>query len=148
MALPKMAEHASNEDLKAAFESHLEETQGHVRRLEQVFRSLEHAPRAKKCEAMAGLIKECQSILEEKGDPQVIDALIIAGAQKCEHYEIATYGTLCTWARMLGYDTALELMKETMDEEESADEKLSELAETINEVAMAGAEEEEEEEEE
>jgi len=148
MALPKMAEHASNEDLKAAFESHLEETQEHVRRLEQVFRSLEHAPRAKKCEAMAGLIKECQSILEEKGDPQVIDALIIAGAQKCEHYEIATYGTLCTWARMLGYDTALELMKETMDEEESADEKLSELAETINEVAMAGAEEEEEEEEE
>lgn len=144
-ALPQMAKGVHSEDLRMAIEQHLEETKTHIERLEEVFRSLDLSPRAKKCEAMEGLIEEGSSLLEEDGAPQVIDALIIAAAQKVEHYEIATYGTLCTWAKLLGYDTALSLLKETMSEEEETDQKLTDLAMHINEEALAPVEEEEEE---
>ncbi|SFH82915.1 YciE/YciF ferroxidase family protein [Planctomicrobium piriforme] len=139
-ALPKMAKAASSEDLRSALEQHLEETKGQVERLEQVFESLDQKPRAKKCDAMAGILEEGASILEEDATPEVLDALIIAAAQKVEHYEIATYGTLCAWAEALEYKPALKLLKATMAEEETADKNLSILSETINELALAPAE--------
>lgn len=144
-ALPQMAKGANSDELRTAIEQHLEETKTHIERLEEVFKSLELSPRAKKCEAMEGLIEEGSSLLEEDGAPEVIDALIIAAAQKVEHYEIATYGTLCTWAKLLGHDTALSLLKETLNEEEVTDQKLTDIAMQINEEALAPVEEEEEE---
>lgn len=144
-ALPKMAKGANSDELRMAMEQHLEETKTHVERLEEVFQSLDLSPRAKKCEAMAGLLEEGSSLLEEDGAPEVLDALIIAAAQKVEHYEIATYGTLCTWAKLLGHDTALSLLKETLNEEETTDKKLTEIAMEINQEALAPVEEEEEE---
>jgi ferritin-like metal-binding protein YciE len=137
-ALPKMAKAASNEKLQQAFTDHLEQTKGQVERLEKVFEILDLKPRAKKCDAMAGLLEEGESLMEEKATPEVLDALLIAAGQKVEHYEIATYGTLCCWAKTLGHDDALALLKETMSEEENADELLSEIAESqVNEQAMA-----------
>jgi ferritin-like metal-binding protein YciE len=144
-ALPQMAKGASSDELRMAIEQHLEETKTHVERLEDVFRSLELSPRAKKCEAMEGLVEEGSSLLEEDGAPEVLDALIIAAAQKVEHYEIATYGTLCTWAKLLGHETALKLLKQTLNEEEVTDQKLTDIAMHVNESAMAPVEEEEEE---
>lgn len=135
-ALPKMAKAAANDELRAAIEMHLEETEAQIERLEQVFELLGHAARAKKCEAMEGLVAEGQSIMEEDAEPEVLDALLISAAQKVEHYEIATYGTLCAWAEALGQDEALELLKQTLDEEESADEKLSGIAVTVNASAL------------
>lgn len=136
-ALPKMAKAASHPELREAFEAHLEETQQQVERLEQAFEETGKAPRAKTCEAMKGLIEEASSLLEENAEPEVLDALLIAAAQKVEHYEIATYGTLCTWARLLGYDNALSLLKATMAEEEAADEKLTTISESVNAMAHA-----------
>ena len=137
-ALPKMAKAATNEDLKAGFEEHLEQTKGHVERLEQVFELLDKTPRAKKCKAMEGLIEEGSEILEEDMEPEVMDAMLIAAAQKVEHYEIATYGTLVTWARQLGMEDAANLLQETLDEEKDTDMKLTQLAETsINAEAEA-----------
>lgn len=144
-ALPQMAKGANSDELRMAIEQHLEETKTHVERLEDVFRSLELSPRAKKCEAMEGLVEEGSSLLEEDGAPEVLDALIIAAAQKVEHYEIATYGTLCTWAKLLGHETALKLLKQTLNEEEVTDQKLTDIAMHVNESAMAPVEEEEEE---
>jgi Uncharacterized protein conserved in bacteria len=144
-ALPQMAKGASSDELRMAIEQHLEETKTHVERLEDVFRSLELSPRAKKCEAMEGLVEEGSSLLEENAAPEVLDALIIAAAQKVEHYEIATYGTLCTWAKLLGHETALKLLKQTLNEEEETDLKLTNIAIHVNESAMAPVEEEEEE---
>ncbi len=149
-ALPKMAKHASSDKLRMALQNHLEETQNQISRLEQVFELFELTPRAKKCEAMAGLLEEGQSLLEEDADPDVKDALIIAAAQKVEHYEIATYGTLRTWAELMSCSEAADLLQETLDEEGNADSLLTELSKTINVEALeevgAGAEEEEEEE--
>jgi ferritin-like metal-binding protein YciE len=136
-ALPKMVKHSTNPQLKKAFEAHLKETEKHVERVEQAFEDTGKAARAKTCEAMQGLIEEADSLLKEEAEPAVKDALIIAAAQKVEHYEIATYGTLCTWAEDLGYSNALQLLKQNMDDEEAADQKLSSLAKTINQEAMA-----------
>jgi ferritin-like metal-binding protein YciE len=137
-ALPKMAKAASNEDLKAGFEEHLEQTKTHVERLERVFELLDKSPRAKKCKAMEGLIEEGAEIMEEDMAPDVMDAMLIGAAQKVEHYEIATYGTLVTWAKQLEMEEAASILHETLDEEKETDVKLTELAETgINAQAEA-----------
>ena len=139
-ALPKMAKKASSEDLREAFETHLEETKGQVERVEQAFEETGKAARAKTCEAMEGLIDEAQSMMEEDASPEVMDAILIGCAQKVEHYEIATYGTLCTWAKQLGYDNAYSLLKENMSEEVKTDESLTELSEVVNAAAEEEAE--------
>ena len=126
-ALPKVAKAADHEELKNAIETHLEETEGHVERLDQVFEIIGESAKGKKCQAMAGLLEEGQEgIKDEEGD-----AGLISAAQKVEHYEIAAYGCLHTWARLLGEDDAADLLEETLDEEKAADEKLTELAENI-----------------
>ena len=130
-ALPKMAKAASSDELKQAFEDHLEETKGHVERLEKIFHDLDESPKGKTCKAMKGLVEEGSEILEEDGDESVLDAGIIAAAQKVEHYEIASYGTVRTWADLLGEKAAVKLLQETLDEEGAADERLTELAEAI-----------------
>lgn len=130
-ALPKMAKAASAPELKQAFEDHLEETKGHVERLEEIFQQLDEKPTGKTCKAMKGLIEEGSEILEEKGEKSVLDAGIIAAAQKVEHYEIASYGTVRAFANMLGEEDAAELLQQTLDEEGEADKHLSELAEEI-----------------
>ena len=142
-ALPKMAGAASDPKLRKAFESHLEETRGHFERLEQAFESMEEKVKGKTCEAMKGLVKEGGEIIGKKGDlpDAVVDAGLIAAAQKVEHYEIASYGTLVTWARMMGHDEVVQLLEETLGEEKAADEKLNSLAEHgINEHALAATE--------
>jgi ferritin-like metal-binding protein YciE len=140
-ALPKMAKGAVSTELKQAFENHLEETEGHVERLEEIFEDLEESPKGKTCQAMKGLVEEGSEILEEEGDESVLDAGIIAAAQKVEHYEIASYGTVRTFAELLGEKEAAKLLQETLDEEGAADEKLNELAEDIvNPEALLGGE--------
>jgi ferritin-like metal-binding protein YciE len=130
-ALPKMAKAAQSEELRMAFEEHLGQTEEQISRLDQVFESLGETPRRKTCKAMQGLVEEGSEVMQEhKGSPE-IDAALIAAAQKVEHYEIASYGTLCTWAEQMGHDQALELLKETIDEEETTDERLTELAEGL-----------------
>ncbi|HEV7283182.1 MAG TPA: ferritin-like domain-containing protein [Pirellulaceae bacterium] len=136
-ALPKMAKAATNPKLKEAFTTHLEETKGQVERLEQVFESIGKTARSKKCAAMEGILEEGKEILEMDADPEVLDAMMIAAAQKVEHYEIATYGTLCTWAELVGQNTALGLLKETLAEEENTDKLLTTIAETVNQQANA-----------
>jgi len=137
-ALPKMVKAASNPDLKAAIEEHLEVTRGQVERLERVFEGLGVSPKGKKCKAMEGLIEEGKEVMEEDGEDAVIDAALIAAAQRVEHYEIAGYGCARTFAKLLGYDKAAQLLQETLDEEGEADKKLTELAETgINVEAEA-----------
>ncbi len=131
-ALPKMVKAATCTDLKAAFESHLEETIEHIERIEIAFGDTGKGARAKKCEAMEGLVKEAASTIEDGAAPDVLDALLIASAQKLEHYEIATYGTLCTWARLLGMHEALTQLELNMGEEEAADKKLTQLSKKIN----------------
>lgn len=138
-ALPKMAKKATSPQLKKAFESHLAETETHVERVEQAFEETGKAARAKTCEAMKGLLKEGSELMEEDASPEVMDALLIAAAQKVEHYEIATYGTLCTWAKALGYTKALKLLKQNIAQEEAADKKLSQIAETVNAEAAEAA---------
>ena len=141
-ALPKMAKAASSKELRAAFQEHLTETRAQVGRLEKVFKELKVSPKGKKCKAMEGLIEEGKELLEEDAAPAVLDAALIAAAQKVEHYEIAGYGTVRTYAELLGFDKAAGLLRETLDEESAADEKLSGLAENIN----VEADEEDEEE--
>lgn len=136
-ALPKMSKAATSEKLTAALEAHLAETKKQVERVEQAFEDTGKSARAKTCEAMKGLIEEAEGLLQEDAEPAVKDALIIAAAQKVEHYEIATYGTLCTWAEALGYTQALKLLKQNIAEEESADLKLTELSKAINKDALA-----------
>jgi ferritin-like metal-binding protein YciE len=136
-ALPKMAASATNEQLTEAFREHLEETRGHVERVEQAFAETGQSPSGKICNAMKGLITEAQQQLAEEAEPAVKDAIIIACAQKVEHYEIATYGTLCTWAEILGYDNALKLLKQNIQEEETADKRLTEVAKSINREAVS-----------
>ncbi|MCC9606793.1 ferritin-like domain-containing protein [Blastopirellula sp. JC732] len=137
-ALPQMVEKASDHALKQVFESHLYETQTHVERLEEVFESIGQPPKAKKCEAMAGLIREAGGIMRLDAEQEVMDALLIAAAQKIEHYEIATYGTLCTWAELLNFVDGLQLLKQNMEDEEAADDKLTQIALTVNQAAKMG----------
>ena len=139
-ALPKMAKAASAPELQTAFEDHLEETQGQVRRLERIFKKLDASPKGKKCKAMEGLIEEGKEVIEEDADPAVRDAALIAAAQRVEHYEMAGYGCVRTYARLLGYDEAADLLQETLDEEGAADKKLTKLAEaSINAEANTAA---------
>ena len=139
-ALPKLAKAASSPDLRAAFETHLEETRGHVERLEQVFESLDEKARGKHCDGIAGIIEEGKSIMEEDFDDATMDACLIAGGQRAEHYEMAAYGTLVAWARAMGHAKAATLLQETLDEEKAADEKLTALAEGgINDTAAEAA---------
>jgi ferritin-like metal-binding protein YciE len=140
-ALPKMAKAASSEDLKDAFEKHLEQTKGHVKRLEQVFDAIGEKPKGKTCRAMKGLIEEGSEILKEDGEESILDAGIIVAAQKVEHYEIASYGSVRTFAHLLGQNKAAELLQTTLDEESETNELLNRLAEGIvNPEAMMESE--------
>jgi ferritin-like metal-binding protein YciE len=136
--LKKLNKAATNPDLKAAFAEHLTQTEEHVERLKQVFELLGKPARAKTCEAAKGLLKEADEVIEEEADPEVKDAFLIAAAQKVEHYEIASYGTVRTWAQQIGKDDVAELLAATLAEEEDTDQKLTALAEgTINAAAEA-----------
>ena len=138
-ALPKMAKASTSPKLKEAFETHLRETEGHVKRLEQVFTALDMAPRGKKCKAMQGLIEEGSEMMEENAEPEVMDAGLIAAAQRVEHYEMAGYGTVRTYAQTLGEKHAVTLLQQTLDEEKHADELLTQIAEnSINVQATQG----------
>jgi ferritin-like metal-binding protein YciE len=130
-ALPKMAKGASSEELRLAFENHLDQTKVHVERLEEIFEGLDETPKGKTCHGMKGLVEEGSEILEEDGEESVLDAGIIAAAQKVEHYEIASYGTVRTFAQLLGEDEAAESLQETLDEEGEADKLLTQLAQEI-----------------
>lgn len=136
-ALPKMAKKASNPQLRAGFEEHLEVTKKQVERLDQIFERLERSPRGKKCKAMEGLIEEGKEMMQEDMEPEVMDAALISAAQKVEHYEIASYGTVRTYARLLGAEEDARLLQLTLDEEGETDKKLSQLAESVNVEAMA-----------
>jgi len=142
-ALPKLAKTATAEDLRDAFESHLEETKGHVAKLEQVFASLDEKVRGKHCDGIAGIIEEGKSVMEEDFDDQTMDACLIAAGQRAEHYEMAAYGTLIAWAKAMGHDDATGLLEEILEEEKAADEKLTQLAEGgINQSAATSGESE------
>jgi ferritin-like metal-binding protein YciE len=148
-ALPKMAKAASSEELKEGFEEHLTQTKTHVERLEQFFELFGEKAKGKKCAAMEGLVEEGEEIIKEEEASSSKDAALICAAQKVEHYEIASYGCLSTWAQILQNDEAVELLDETLTEEKETDQKLTEIAEsTINEEAAQGDQEEGEEEEE
>ena len=129
-ALPKMAKNADSPDLQKAFEEHLGQTEKHVERIERIFSNLDGSPRGKKCVGMEGLIEEGSELLKEDVEPDVLDAGLIAAAQKVEHYEIASYGTARAWAEKMGYDDAAGLLQQTLDEESMANEKLTQLAES------------------
>jgi ferritin-like metal-binding protein YciE len=148
-ALPKMAKAASSPGLRKAFETHLEETRGQIDRLEQVFARLDEKVRGKHCDGIAGIIEEGKAVMEEDFDEATMDACLIAGGQRAEHYEMAAYGTLVAWARAMGHPEAADLLQETLDEEKAADEKLTSLAESgINRDAADAAHPEEEDEDE
>ena len=144
-ALPKLAKASSNAKLRQAFESHLQETLGQIARLEKVFASLDEKVRGKHCDGIAGIIEEGQSIMEEDFDEATMDACLIAGGQRAEHYEMAAYGTLVAWAQVLGHTEAAKLLQQTLDEEKAADKKLSGLAEGgINQRAADDAQSDDE----
>lgn len=139
-ALPKLAKTAAAPGLRTAFENHLEETRGHVQRLEEAFASLGEKPRGKHCDGMAGILEEGKSVMEEDFDDATMDACLIASGQRSEHYEMAAYGTLIAWARAMGHGDAAELLQQNLDEEKAADEKLTALAEGgINQEAASQA---------
>jgi ferritin-like metal-binding protein YciE len=135
-ALPKMAKAATAPDLRSGFEEHLEQTKGHVSRLEQIFKALDESPNGKTCKGMEGLIKEGGEMIEEDPEAERLDAGLIAAAQRVEHYEIAGYGCVRTYATLLGEQDAVGLLEETLNEEKETDSKLTELAENINVEAM------------
>ena len=139
-ALPKMAKAAQNDDLRAAFEKHKTETEGQIDRLEQVFQLIEEKPQGKKCAAIEGILEEGQEIIKEyKGSP-ALDAGLVSAAQAVEHYEIARYGTLRTWAEELGLNQAMKLLQQTLDQEEATDQALTQIAESVvNQEAQAEA---------
>jgi ferritin-like metal-binding protein YciE len=144
-ALPRMAKAAESPQLQQAFTKHLKETEGQVQRLERIFRDLGQAVRGKQCKGIAGLVEEGKDIMEKEGESSVLDAALIAAGQKVEHYEIATYGCLRTYAQLLGHAEASKLLEQTLAEEEAADKKLTELGEGgINEAAVAAGTEGEE----
>jgi ferritin-like metal-binding protein YciE len=130
-ALPKMAKAASSDELRRAFEEHRLQTQGQVERLGQVFKLLGVPVKGRKCEGMAGLIEEGKKVMEQDAEPAVLDAALIAAAQKVEHYEIAAYGCVCTYAEMLGHDEVHDLLGQNLDEEETTDQRLTTLAESV-----------------
>ncbi|HET8574300.1 MAG TPA: ferritin-like domain-containing protein [Edaphocola sp.] len=138
-ALPKMAEASTSQQLKDCFTAHLEETEGHVARLEKVFELLNHKAETQKCEAMSGLIEEAKEIMSNtESDTMVRDAALIIAGQKVEHYEIATYGSLCALAQEMGHQDADTLLHQTLEEEKAADQKLNELAlSSVNEDAAS-----------
>jgi ferritin-like metal-binding protein YciE len=136
-ALPKMAKAASSPELKQAFEDHLEQTEEHVARLDEIFGKLDKKATGKTCHAMKGLVEEGSEIIKQDGEDVVLDAGLIAAAQKVEHYEMASYGTVRTWAEMLGEDDAADLLQQTLDEEGETDKRLTELAEEIVNVEAA-----------
>jgi len=149
-ALPKMAKAANSEELRTGFEEHLEQTRGHVQRLEQIFKELGEKPSGKKCKGMEGLVAEGQEMMGEDFEDDVMDAALISAAQRVEHYEIAAYGTVRTYAELLGEDTAVQLLEQTLEEEKETDQKLTDMASEINVRAMGegseqGSSEDEEE---
>jgi ferritin-like metal-binding protein YciE len=144
-ALPRMAKAAASSDLQAAFTKHLRETEGHVQRLEEIFQQLGERPVGKRCKGLEGIVEEGKDVMEEQGEEAVVDAALIAAAQRVEHYEIATYGCLITYAGLLGDRNAEKLLKQTLGEEEATDKALTELSESgINQAAVAAGQSEEE----
>jgi ferritin-like metal-binding protein YciE len=141
-ALPKMAKAANSEELRTGFEEHLEQTRGHVQRLEQIFKELGEKPSGKKCKGMEGLVAEGQEMMSEDFEDDVMDAALISAAQRVEHYEIAAYGTVRTYAELLGEDTAVQLLEQTLEEEKETDQKLTDMASEINVKAMGEGSEE------
>jgi len=140
-ALPKMAKAASNEELSQGFLDHLEETKGHVERLKEIFDKLGKKPTGKVCKGMEGLIEEGKEAMEDDAEPDVLDANLIAAAQRVEHYEIAGYGTVRSFAKLLGDNQGAKLLQQTLDEEGACDKRLTKLAESsINVEASEGAE--------
>lgn len=150
-ALPKMAKAATSDKLRAGFEEHLEQTRGHVDRLKEIFDNLGEKATGKKCAGMMGIVKEGEEIMQEDFEGETMDAALISAAQRVEHYEIAAYGCVRTWADLLGENEASSLLEKTLEEEKETDQKLNELAEEINvqakETGSEGEEESEEEEE-
>jgi ferritin-like metal-binding protein YciE len=140
-ALPKMAKAATSDDLRTAFEEHLEQTRGHVQRLEQIFKAHGEKPTGKKCKGMEGLVAEGQEMMDEDFEGDLMDAALISAAQRVEHYEIAAYGTVRTYAELLGEDEAVTLLEQTLEEEKETDQKLSDLASDINVKALGDASE-------
>lgn len=139
-ALPKLSKAASHPDLREAFEMHLQETQSHVERLEQVFESIGEKVKGKHCDGIAGIIEEGKSVMGEDFDETTMDACLIAAGQRAEHYEMAAYGTLVAWAQAMGHSEAADLLQQNLDEEKAADKKLSEIAESgINQHAADAA---------
>jgi ferritin-like metal-binding protein YciE len=143
-AIPKMAKASTSDELRQGFEAHLEQTKGHVQRLEQIFKELGEKPSGKKCKAMEGLVAEGAETLGEDYEDEVMDAAIIGAAQRIEHYEIAAYGTVRTFAELLGEETAVQLLEQTLEEEKETDQKLTDLAGEINVEAMGEGSEDEE----
>jgi ferritin-like metal-binding protein YciE len=139
-ALPRLAKAASSPELRAAFEKHLTETRNHVERLEAVFASIDEKARGKHCDGMAGIIEEGKKMMQEDFDDATMDAALIAAGQRAEHYEMAAYGTLAAWAKVMGHTEAADLLAKTLDEEKAADEKLSQIGEGgVNREAASAA---------
>jgi ferritin-like metal-binding protein YciE len=136
-ALPKMAKAANNEELKEAFETHLEETQGHVERLEEIGKQLDESMKGKKCKAMEGLVAEGKEIMEEDAEPALLDLALIGAAQKVEHYEIAGYGTARTLAELAGEDRIAKTLQKTLDEEGATDKLLTKIATNVDVTELA-----------
>ena len=139
-ALPKMAKKASAPELKRAFQDHLAQTEGHVNRLEKIFKGLGEKPTGKVCKAMKGLVEEGKEVIDEDGDGSVLDAALIGAAQRVEHYEMAGYGVVRTFASLLGEDEAMGLLQRTLNEEGEADKKLTKLAESVINIEASEAE--------
>jgi ferritin-like metal-binding protein YciE len=137
-ALPKLAKAAASDELRQGLEEHLEQTKGHVARLEQIFEMLDESPKGKKCAGMVGLVEEGSEVMKEGLEGAVLDAALIGAAQRVEHYEIGAYGTVIAFAQTLGENDHAALLEETLSEEEETDEKLTELAVQINKLAASG----------
>ena len=144
-ALPKLAKASSSDELQQGFTDHLEQTKGHVQRLEQIFESLGESPKGKKCAGMEGLVEEGSEIIDDDFEGSVKDAALIGAAQRVEHYEIAAYGTVSAFAETLGETEHISLLQATLEEEKETDEKLTELASQINQQAQSEGEETEDE---
>src|SRR6266850_3381492 len=138
-ALPKMAKAASSQELREGFTQHLEQTKGHVQRLEQIFEMLDESPKGKKCKGMEGLVEEGSEIMKEDFEGALLDAALIGAAQRVEHYEIAAYGTVRAFAEELGESEHASLLSETLEEEKETDDKLTELAKQVNAQANEGS---------
>jgi len=146
-ALPKMAKAAQSEGLRQGIAAHLEQTKGHVDRLQQIFSAMDESPKGKKCAGMEGLVEEGEEVIKEHSSGGVLDAGLIGAAQRVEHYEIAAYGTVRSFAELLGENQAVDLLQQTLEEEKETDEKLTELSKEINTQALSSAQSEETEDE-